>query len=149
MTSYTLFWLAVLVACLIAEAATVTLASIWFAAGALAAILTVQLHGSFAVQTAVFFAVSIVFLVLLRPFARKMLKPQIVKTNADALIGTTGVVLTEIDNTQAPGQVKREAMEWTARSTSGEVIPAGAKIRVDRIEGVKVYVSTVEIPATV
>ena len=149
MTSYTLFWLAVLVACLIAEAATVTLASIWFAAGALAAILTVQLHGSFAVQTAVFFAVSIIFLVLLRPFARKMLKPQIVKTNADALSGTTGVVLTEIDNTQAQGQVKLEAMEWTARSTSGEVIPAGAKIRVDRIEGVKVYVSTVEIPATV
>ncbi len=149
MTSYTLFWLAVLVACLIAEAATVTLASIWFAAGALAAILTVQLHGSFAVQAVVFFAVSIVFLVLLRPFARKMLKPQIVKTNADALIGTTGVVLTEIDNTQAQGQVKLEAMEWTARSTSGEVIPAGAKIRVDRIEGVKVYVSTVEIPATV
>ena len=149
MTSYTLFWLAVLVACLIAEAATVTLASIWFAAGALAAILTVQLHGIFAVQTAVFFAVSIVFLVLLRPFARKMLKPQIVKTNADALIGTTGVVLTEIDNTQAQGQVKLEAMEWTARSTSGEVIPAGAKIRVDRIEGVKVYVSTVEIPTTV
>ena len=149
MTSYTLFWLAVLVACLIAEAATVTLASIWFAAGALAAILTVQLHGSFAVQTAVFFAVSIIFLVLLRPFARKMLKPKIVKTNADALIGTTGVVLTEIDNTQAQGQVKLEAMEWTARSTSGEVIPAGAKIRVDRIEGVKVYVSTVEIPATV
>ena len=149
MTSYTLFWLAVLVACLIAETATVTLASIWFAAGALAAILTVQLHGSFAVQTAVFFAVSIIFLVLLRPFARKMLKPQIVKTNADALIGTTGVVLTEIDNTQAQGQVKLEAMEWTARSTSGEVIPAGAKIRVDRIEGVQVYVSTVENPATV
>ena len=149
MTSYTLFWLAVLVACLIAEAATVTLASIWFAAGALAAILTVQLHGGFAVQTAVFFAVSIIFLVLLRPFARKMLKPQIVKTNADALIGTTGVVLTQIDNAHAQGQVKLEAMEWTARSTSGEVIPAGAKIRVDRIEGVKVYVSTVEIPATV
>ena len=101
------------------------------------------------VQTVVFFAVSIVFLVLLRPFARNMLKPKIVKTNADALIGTTGVVLTEIDNARAQGQVKLEAMEWTARSTSGEVIPAGAKIRVDRIEGVKVYVSTVEIPATV
>ena len=149
MTSYTLFWLAVLAVCLILEAATVTLASIWFAAGALAAILAVQLHESFAVQTVVFFAVSIVFLVLLRPFARKMLKPKIVKTNADALIGTTGVVLTEIDNARAQGQVKLEAMEWTARSTSGEVIPAGAKIRVDRIEGVKVYVSTVEIPATV
>ena len=149
MTSYTLFWLAVLAACLIVEAATVTLASIWFAAGALAAMLTAQLHGSFAVQAAVFFAVSIVCLVLLRPFARKMLKPRIVKTNADALIGTSGVVLTQIDNAHAQGQVKLEAMEWTARSTSGEVIPAGAKIRVDRIEGVKVFVSAVEIPETV
>ena len=59
MTSYTLFWLAVLAVCLIAEAATVTLASIWFAAGALAAILAVQLHGSFAVQTVVFFRINI------------------------------------------------------------------------------------------
>ena len=149
MTSYTLFWLAVLVACLIAEAATVTLASIWFAAGALAAILTVQLHGSFAVQAVVFFAVSIVFLVLLRPFARKMLKPQIVKTNADALIGTTGVVLTEIDNARAQGQVKLEAMEWTARSTSGQPIPVGTRVKVDKIEGVKAYVSPAEVPAQV
>ena len=149
MTSYTLFWLAVLAICLIVEAATVTLASIWFAAGALAAVLTAQLHGGFAVQAAVFFAVSIACLVLLRPFARKMLKPKIVKTNADALIGTTGVVLTDIDNAQAQGQVKLEAMEWTARSTSGEVIPAGAKIRVDRIEGVKVFVTPVPVLTSV
>ena len=149
MTSYTLFWLAVLAICLIVEAATVTLASIWFAAGALAAMLTAQLQGGIAVQAAVFFAVSILCLVLLRPFARNMLKPKIVKTNADALIGSTGVVLTEIDNALAQGQVKLEAMEWTARSTSGVVIPAGAKIRVDRIEGVKVFVSPVEVSAAV
>ena len=60
-----------------------------------------------------------------------------------------GVVLTDIDNAQAQGQVKLEAMEWTARSTSGEIIPAGAKIRVDRIEGVKVFVSVIEVPAAV
>ena len=55
--------------------------------------------------------------------------------------------LTEaIDNVTASGQVKLGAMEWTARSTTGENIPQGTLIRVDRIEGVKVYVTPVNVP---
>ena len=71
------------------------------------------------------------------------------KNNIDAIIGAEGLVTAAIDNVSAQGQVKLGAMEWTARSTSGKPIPQGTLIRVDRIEGVKVFVSPVEIPAAV
>ena len=49
----------------------------------------------------------------------------------------------------ASGQVKLGAMPWTARSTSGQPIPTGTRVRVDKVEGVKVYVSPAEEPAAV
>ena len=60
------------------------------------------------------------------------------------MIGSKGVVLTEIDNDLSQGQVKLGAMEWTARSTTGEKLLPGTQIKVDRIEGVKVFVSQVK-----
>ena len=67
----------------------------------------------------------------------------------DSFIGTEGIVTALIDNLNAQGQVKLGGMEWTARSTSGESIPAGTRIRVDRIEGVKAFVSPAEVTETV
>ena len=64
----------------------------------------------------------------------------------EALVGTRGYVTSDIDNLTAVGQVKLGAMEWTARSTSGDPIPTGTKVKVDRIEGVKVFVSPAEVP---
>ena len=64
----------------------------------------------------------------------------------DSLVGATGLVTETIDNVTASGQVKLGAMEWTARSTTGENIPQGTLIRVERIEGVKVYVTPVNVP---
>ena len=50
---------------------------------------------------------------------------------------------------EARGQVKLGGMEWTARSTSGDPISVGTEVRVDRVEGVKVYVTPVEAAVTV
>ena len=55
----------------------------------------------------------------------------------------------DIDNVEARGQVKLGGMEWTARSTSGDPISVGTEVRVDRVEGVKVYVTPVEAAVTV
>ena len=49
----------------------------------------------------------------------------------------------------ARGQVQVDGMEWAARSTTGSHIPAGAVVKVDKIEGVKVFVSLAEEPAKV
>ena len=88
-------------------------------------------------------------LALLRPLVKKYMTPKIVRTNVDSVVGSTGIVTEAIDNVTAKGQVKLGHMFWTARSTSGETIPEGTLIQVDRIEGVKVFVSQAEVPANV
>ena len=145
----TILWLGLMVLFLIMEANTVSVVSIWFAVGALAAMIVSMLGGVLWVQITVFCVVSGVLLAALWPFIRKFLNPHITKTNVDSVIGTEGIVTLDIDNLNAVGQVKLGGMEWTARSTSGAVIPAGTRIRVDRIEGVKAFVSPAEVTQTV
>ena len=142
-------WLILMVVFLAAEASTVTLVSLWFAAGALAAMVVSLTGGGIGFQTFVFLAVSVVLLTALRPLLRKYITPKLTKTNIDSVIGATGYVTASINNVTAEGQVKLGAMYWTARSTSGEPIPEGTLIRADRIEGVKVFVSPADVPAQV
>ena len=143
-------WLAIMVVLLIVEAACpFHLVSIWFAAGALVAMIISMLGGELWLQIIAFCIVSGALLAGLWPFIRKFLNPHITATNVDSVIGTEGVVTADIDNLNAVGQVKLGGMEWTARSTSGDKITAGTRIRVDRIEGVKAFVSPAEVTETV
>ena len=90
---------------------------------------------------------AVLSLIALRPLFRKFIRPRLTATNVDSVIGTTGLVTASVDNITAVGQVKLGAMEWTARSTSGAPIPAGTLVKVDRIEGVKAFVTPVEVAA--
>lgn len=139
-------WLGLVILFLIAEGATVSLVSLWFAAGAVVAMFATLLGAGAWLQTGLFLVVSGALLLMLRPIVRRYLVPKITPTNVDSLVGSTGLVTEAIDNVTASGQVKLGAMEWTARSTTGENIPQGTLIRVDRIEGVKVYVTPVNVP---
>lgn len=141
-----LIWLGLMLAFLIAEAACpLHLISIWFAAGALAAMVASLLGAEIWLQVVLFVAVSGTLLTLLWPFVKKFLNPAHAKTNVDSVIGATGIVTATIDNIAAAGAVKLGAMEWTARSTSGKSIDVGTVVTVDRIEGVKVFVSCAEV----
>ncbi len=143
-----LIWLALLVVFLIVEAAyPIHLVSIWFAAGALVAMITCALGGALWLQILLFILTSALLLAALWPFIRKVVNPKLVATNVDALVGSVCVVTAAIDNVEASGQVKLGGMEWSARSTSGAPIPAGMRVKVDRIEGVKAFVSPAEAPA--
>ena len=142
-------WLAALVIFAIVEASTVTLVSIWFVGGSLAALIAALCGGELWLQIIAFCIVSGALLAGLWPFIRKFLNPHLTKTNVDSVIGTEGIVTADIDNLNAVGQVKLGGMEWTARSTSGANIPTGTRIRVDRIEGVKAFVSPAEVTETV
>ncbi len=137
-------WLILMVLFLLAEASTVALVSLWFAFGCLAALVVSLLHGGVWLQMTVFLVVSTLLLLLLRPLVRKYLNPKLSPTNVDSVIGAEGYVTTAIDNTMAMGQVKLDAMFWTARSTSGQPIPEDTLVRVDRVEGVKVFVTPVK-----
>ena len=142
-------WLVLIVVFLMIEASTVTLVSLWFAAGSLAALLLSLLKVSVGLQIAMFVVVSAVLLTALRPLVRKHIKPKLTKTNVDAVVGATGLVTVAIDNVSAVGQVKLGAMYWSARSVSGEPIPQGALVRVAKIEGVKAFVEPAEVNSAV
>ena len=115
-----IFWLIAMVIFIAAEAMTVSLVSIWFAAGSLGAIIVALTGGGLAFQVTVFLTLAIVLLFSLRSVVRKRFTPRITKTNIDSIIGATGVVITPVNN-----------------------IAAGTLVRVDKIEGVKVFVSPV------
>ena len=140
-----IIWLGIMVVFLFMEANTVSLVSIWFAAGSLAALIASLFGAPGWLQITLFLVTSATALACLRPLVRKYIKPKIVPTNTDALLNSQGYVTEEIDNLAARGQVKLGAMEWTARSTNGDPIPQGTLVKVDKIEGVKAFVTPVEM----
>ena len=143
-----IIWFGLLLVFLVVEAACpFHLVSIWFAAGAFVAMIAAWLGAAVWLQILLFLVVACALVALLWPFIKKFLNPKLAKTNIDAVIGSEGYVTADIDNLCATGQVKLGAMEWTARSTTGQPIPKGTLVKVDRIEGVKAFVTPEEVPA--
>lgn len=136
-------WLILLVVLVTGEAITVGLTFIWFAVGAMGGLLVAVLGGAVWLQVVVFLVLSALTLILVRPAAAKLLTPGISPTNADRVLSQIALVTEEIDNIAEKGQVKLFGQVWTARSENGEVIPAQSRVRILRIEGVKVFVKPV------
>ena len=133
-------WLIALAVLAAVEAATVTLVSLWFALGALAALITSLFVSNIWIQFVVFLVVSLVSLLVIRPLTRRYVTPTQVATNADRAVGAEGVVTETIDNLNASGQVTVNGAVWTARSEEDGTIPKGTTVTVLRIEGVKLIV---------
>ena len=139
-TVYQIVWLALLIIFAVAEAATVGLTSVWFAIGSLGALVCALAGGNIWLQLGIFIVLSLVCLVALRPLAKKYLNTRVEPTNADRVIGQEARVTQDIDNIQGTGAVTIGGVTWTARSEHDTPSPAGAMVRVLRIEGVKVIV---------
>ena len=134
-------WLALLVLFIITEVATVQLTTIWFAGGALIAML-LSAFGvkSIVIQVIAFLAVSIILLLATRPLVKKYINKKSQPTNADRCIGEKAVVTEEINNLLGKGAAKINGVEWTARSENDENIELGTMVTVVRIDGVKLIV---------
>lgn len=133
-------WFVLLIVFGVIEAATVGLVSIWFALGALAALIAKFLSAGVTVQITVFIIVSVICIIATRPLVKKLHSKSIQSTNADRCIGQNAVVIEEIDNMNAKGQVKVNGNVWTARSENDEIIPVNAVVKTVRIDGVKLIV---------
>ena len=139
------YWLILFVAALIVEIATMGLTSIWFAGGALAAWITALLGGGTAVQIAVFVIVSVILLVLTRPYAVKYFNKDRVKTNAESLIGQYAVVVEDIDTLKAVGRVEIQGLEWAAKTEEPDgKIEKDSIVVIREIKGVTLIVSKKE-----
>ena len=138
-------WLAATVVLLIVEGLAPGLVSIWFALGALAAMISAMLGAPLWLQIVWFFLISIVTLLLTRPLAKKYVNGRAVPTNADMVIGKDCVVTEAIDNVLGTGTVSVGGKTWTARMAAADgKAPKGVVLRVLRIEGVKLIVEEKE-----
>lgn len=133
-------WVIGIVVFLLLEAATYQFICIWFAGGALGALISWALGAGMNVQISVFFIVSAILLVLTRPFVRKITESRKIKTNVEVIPGKICLVTEEINNFSETGKAKLDGMEWTARSKNGEVIKEGSKAEVVEVSGVKLIV---------
>ena len=133
-------WLAVAIVLLVVEIITLGLTTIWFAGGALVACVAAALQADFLVQMMLFLVVSVVMLFFTRPVAMRYMNKNRTKTNSESLVGKEAVVLQEINNLKASGQVQLNGIEWTARAENMEdVIEKGAIVCIKKIEGVKLF----------
>ena len=141
------FWLAVIILFLVIEMITVSLVSIWFVGGALAAFLAAYFTDTMWIQVVAFLAVSVVLLVLLRPLARKLSvkqKDQMV-SGAKAMIGKQAIVTEEIDSVHAKGAVQVNGQYWTAKTKLFEdKIPKDTSVDIIDVDGVKLIVRPAE-----
>ena len=137
-------WLGAAVLFGVVEALTAGLVSIWFVAGAAAALIGALLGAGTGVQAALFLAVSAAALAATRPLVRRFTKDGTVATNADRALGETAKVTEAIDNAASTGAVYVDGKTWTARSADGSVIPEGAVVEILRMEGVKLFVKKQE-----
>lgn len=142
-TSMTIVWVVAMILLLIVEAATAGLTCIWFALGALAALVAALFGAQLWLQIVWFLVISIVTLILTRPLVKKYVNTRTTPTNADMVIGMEGLVTEAIDNVACTGAVAVGGKTWTARSVSDEVIPAGALVKAESIAGVKLMVRAV------
>ncbi len=136
-----ILWIVLAIAFLFVELETVALVCVWFVVGALTALVANLLGAAIWLQVLLFAAVSLVMLLLMRPFLRKYVEPLKTRTNVDAMIGKEAVVMETIDNLAGTGTVKLEGKLWTARSANGSRIPAGMVVSVQSVEGVKAIVT--------
>lgn len=140
----TIIWLVIFVVFLGIEIATLGLTTIWFAGGALLAMLVAAIGLPVYIQIPVFLIVSVVLLLFTRPLAMKYFNKERVKTNAESLVGETAVVTETINNIKGMGKAVINGQEWTARSSTDAVeIEKETKAVIVAIEGVKLIVQPV------
>ena len=141
MTDMVIFWLVAMVALIVIELATLGLTTIWFACGALAAVIAAALDAPLLLQILMFVVVSFAVLLAVRPIAVKYFNKDRTRTNIESMIGRQAIVVGEIDNMQGIGQVTVNGMEWSARSTINELkISVGRVVVIRAVDGVKLIV---------
>lgn len=136
-----IFWISFIVIALVVEIATVGLTSIWFAGGALIALLAAAFGGPVWLQAVLFFTVSLVLLLFTRPWALKYLRPHHTKTNYEEALGKQVRITERVDNVAETGKAVLNGQEWTVRSAVDNIVlEADTIAEVTEVRGVKLIV---------
>lgn len=136
-------WSVILIGTIVVELETSDLVTIWFSVGAVAALISAAIGLEIVYQFAIFIATSFVLLVITRPMTKRFMDKEVVKTNADRLVGMHGVVVTTIPF-DGKGEVKIDSQIWTAFTSRKDPISEGTRIVVLDIVGNKLLVDVLK-----
>ncbi len=139
-----ILWIAAILVFVIIEASTAAVISIWFAGGALAALIASVLGAGIGFQMFLFLLVSVILVAFLRKIAFKSLKQNDEKTNLDRIIGSEIRISREVNNKMNRGSAFVGDVEWKVKSQNGEIIPENKEAVVVGIEGVRLVVKNKE-----
>ena len=128
-------WIIILVLTVIFEILTTDLTSMWFSLGAFAALLLNLFvkDNLWWLQVIIFAVVATVSIIFFKPLLKKKMMNQKAKTNIDALINKTVVVVEPIAP-NSPGTIKTEGIEWTAVTETDSFEP-GDLVEIVSVEG--------------
>ena len=141
--SMTIIWTIIIVMSVIVEAATINLVSIWFAAGAVLALIGDQTGLSTAWQIAIFAISSTLIIAATRPLAKKYMRGRITRTNLDRIIGKH-CLITETITPDQKGEAKVNGSLWSASSLNNEIINAGEYGEIVSLEGAHIVAKKID-----
>lgn len=137
-------WLGIMVVLIVFELCTTSLTTIWFAGGALIALIMALCDLPLWAQIVAFVVISVLLLIFTRPVVDRFFKVGKTKTNVDSLIGMKAKVIVEINNHEDVGYALVNGQEWSARACDNEVIPEDSIVEVVEITGVKLIVKKID-----
>ena len=142
---YILFWLIAMIVFIVGEMITVGLTCIWFAAGALVALIIAAFGGGIVFQIVAFLLVSGILLWMTRPWAKRFINSKVQKTNVERVVGERACVTERVSNLDQTGRAVVLGQDWSIRTEDdNEIIEPGTLIEVVRVSGVKLIVKNVE-----
>lgn len=142
------FWLIISGIFFLIEIATTGFLVFWLGIAALFAMITSFLTNNISIQTIVFVITSCLLIPFTKPLTEKFFNKTIIKTNSYSLIDKHGIVISEINNIEATGQVKIDGEVWSAKSQNDLILNKGTEVKVINIDGVKLIVSPIKMDST-
>lgn len=129
------FWLAVMVLCIVIEALTLGLTTIWAAIAALPMIFVSRTGLGLQWQLLIFVVLTAVLVGFTRPIVVKKLKAGKEKTNVNTLEGEEVLVVKTVSQFSKGEAKTRNGVIWTCQSASGKEIPEGTTCKIVKVEG--------------
>ena len=135
-------WIGIFVVTLITELNTADLTIIWFCIASLVSFILALFGIPYVIQLVVFVVISLILLIATRPLTKNMMNKTLIRTNADRIIDSIGIV-TKTINPDDIGEVKVGSEYWRAISADNTLIEENEKITVVSFSGNKVIVSKI------
>lgn len=129
------FWLGVLIICILIEAFTMALTTVWGGIAAIPMIFIAKTGLAFKWQFLIFAVITVALIVFTRPFTVKKLGLGKNKTNVNTMIGEEVQVIKKITQFER-GEVKaKNGVIWTATAENENEIPKGSICIISAVEG--------------